>query len=82
MTYSCDPGYIMSDSANSLVTCLSTGQWSAPPSCQSELASYFPEGHLYMWYLAYSTCRRRRLNILDHDIIIATVMKFCMYMYV
>ena len=37
MTYSCDPGYIMSDSSNSLVTCLSTGNWSAPPSCQSEL---------------------------------------------
>ena len=36
VTYSCDTGYIMSDSANSLVTCLSTGQWSAPPSCQSE----------------------------------------------
>ena len=36
MTYSCDPGYIMSDSANSLVTCLSTGNWSVPPSCQSE----------------------------------------------
>ena len=36
VTYSCDTGYIMSDSANNLVTCLSTGQWSAPPSCQSE----------------------------------------------
>ena len=36
VTYSCDPGYIMSDSANNLVTCLSIGQWSAPPSCQSE----------------------------------------------
>ena len=37
VTYSCDPGYIMSDSTNNSVTCLSTGQWSAPPSCLSEL---------------------------------------------
>ena len=37
VTYSCDTGYTMSDSANNLVTCLSTGNWSAPPSCQSEL---------------------------------------------
>ena len=37
MTYGCDTRYIMSDSANDSVTCLSTGEWTAPPSCQSEL---------------------------------------------
>ena len=37
VTYSCDAGHIMSESAKNPVTCLSTGQWSAPPSCQSEL---------------------------------------------
>ena len=37
VTYSCDPGYIMMDSTNNLVTCLSTEEWSALPSCQSEL---------------------------------------------
>ena len=40
VTYSCDIGYIMSDAANNLVTCLSIGEWSAPPSCQSELISW------------------------------------------
>ena len=37
MTYSCDTGYILSDSASDSVTCLLTGEWTAPPSCQSEL---------------------------------------------
>ena len=42
VTYSCDPGYIMIDSTNNLVTCLSTGNWSAPPSCLSELLTGLP----------------------------------------
>ena len=37
MYYTCDPGFILQNLTANLVICLSTGEWSALPSCLSKL---------------------------------------------
>ena len=36
VNYTCDSGFILLDATASLVTCLSTGEWSTLPSCHSK----------------------------------------------
>ena len=43
--YICDPGFILQDLNANLVICLSTGEWSAIPSCLSELENGILDTH-------------------------------------